>query len=276
MDPYRTSVEGQRARAREAKAVALAEHDRLTRFLLAHLDRELVARIAELRAVLDAEPPEDDATIDLWLAYEGHARALSEAVARAIAASVELRGELAGPQDAPEDLKVPPIRYGGRPVGERELARALPPDAVDVSLTTSANRVDGTFVWSGHPMRIAAVVDEALDFYVGTGVPLGGPKLDVAPSGLIHSNPTGDEAFDSTYAVRGSDQAIATWLDVPVRKALLAIARVDPAWLAIDGGAAILRYSFGIEDPKPLRQAVKALAMLREREIEIPLLVRKR
>ena len=229
VDPYRTSVEGQRVRAEEAKKQALREHDRLTRFLLAHLDRDLVERMAELRETLDGESPGDDATIDFWIDYEGRARALSEAVGRAIAAASELRGELGSPRDAPDDLHVGSILYGGRPVDEREVARALPPDATDVELATSESRVDGTFRWSGHPMRLTAVTDEALTFVVGTGVPVGGPKLEVGPSGLFHSNATGDEAFDSMYAVRGSDEAIATWLGPAVRKALLAIARVDPA-----------------------------------------------
>lgn len=268
-------MEGQRARAEEAKKEALAEHDRLTRFLLAHLDRELVERMTELRAMLDGEPP-DDAAMEFWIAHEGHARSLVEAVSRAIAAATDLRGELTSPRDAPEDLQVPAIGYGGRAIGERELERALPPDASALELTTSAGRVDGTFQWSGHPMRIVAVFDEALTFVVGTGVPAGGPKLEVGPSGLFHSNTTGDEPFDSTYAVRGSDEAIATWLGPPVRKALLAIARVDPARLVIERGEAIIRYSFGIEDAKPLRQAIKVLAFLRESEVKLPLLVRKR
>ena len=64
-----------------------------------------------------------------------------------------------------------------------------------------------------------------------------------------------------------TDVAIATWLTPPVRKALLAIARVDPAHLEIDRGVAWIAYSFGIEDKTPLRQAARVLALLREAEV---------
>jgi hypothetical protein len=92
----------------------------------------------------------------------------------------------------------------------------------------------------------------------------------------VHTFTTGDAPFDDRYSSRGTDAAVTTWLTPPVRKLLLAIAHVDPAHLEIAKGAAILRYSFGIEDPRPLRQAIKLLSLLADTDVKIPQLVRKR
>lgn len=275
MDPYRTSLEGQRVRAEQAKSDALAEHDRLTTFLLQHLDPNLVARMNELRTTLDGDEVDADATLDFWIAYEGYGRALSEAVATAIATASDLRGELATPGDDPPRL--PPPEWGGASVTVEQLRRALPRDVDDVSLRRTAEWTEGTFAWSGHPMRVAAHgQDDGLVFRVTTAVAPGGPALRVVPGGLFHRSSTGDEEFDGRYTSRATDAAITTWLTPAVRKALLAIARVDPAHLDIERGSAVVRYSFGIEDPKPLRQCVKLLALLREAEVRVPTLVRGR
>ncbi len=276
VDPYRTSLEGQRLRAIAEKREALAEHDRLTRYLLEHLDAALVRRMTNLRTTLEGELDDDEATLDFWIAYEAQARSLSEAVATAIDAARELRHELATPGDeAPEFAPV-----GGYFPGDldpAELRAALPPEASDVVVRTHAWGTTATFSLARHPIQLfTGVSQHGRGFRLTTSVAPGGPPLHVVPAGIFHRHATGDEAFDSSYSLRATDASIAMWLTPPVRKALLTIARVDPAYLEIERGIAWISYAFGIEDRTPLRQAAKVLVMLREAEVKIPVLVRKR
>ncbi|CAN5592731.1 hypothetical protein BH09MYX1_BH09MYX1_29130 [soil metagenome] len=278
MDPYRTSVEGQRARAEQAKEEALAEYGRLTHFLLDHLAADLVARMDECRDTLDGDPP-GDATMELWIAYEGHAGALQECVARAIEAAEDLRADLVIAGDPPP-LEPGRFMVGSSAIEKSILKRALPGDLRDLVLRLGDDHTHATFSFLGAPIALDVYVtgDSGQTFVGGVGVARCGPPLNVHPSGIIRRGvlSTGDAAFDAMYSLQGTDSAIATWLTDPVRKGLVAIGQVDPVRLDIQNGGAVMRYSFGIEDPRPLRHLVKVLAALREVQVRIPPLVRKR
>jgi hypothetical protein len=279
VDPYRTSLEGQRLRALAQRREALAEHERLTRFLLEHLDPRLVARMNELRAALEDEPEDEGIAaenMDFLIAFEAQARELSQCVATAIEVAHELRGWLATPAD-----EAPNVEMGDGffpdDLEPAVLRAALPPDATEVQVQTHGTGLVCRFLLARHPIRLATGVSQyGRRFRLCTSVAPGGPPLHVVPAGIFHRHATGDEEFDSSYALRATDAAITTWLTLPVRKALLGIARVDPAYVEIERGSARISYAFGIEDKAPLRHAAKALVLLREAEVKIPALVRKR
>jgi hypothetical protein len=82
---------------------------------------------------------------------------------------------------------------------------------------------------------------------------------------------TGDESFDSTFAVRCSHPEVP--LGEAVRTGMLGLSRFDVPTLRVGASEAILRYEYDPE-PEPLRFALDVLAGLRSSEIALSIVKR--
>jgi hypothetical protein len=89
--------------------------------------------------------------------------------------------------------------------------------------------------------------------------------------GLRARATTGDEGFDGRFVIEGDPFPARSLLGADVRAALLTIAREDVPDLLVEGGVAVISWSFEPSD-RALDAAFFALGRLRTSEVSVNLL----
>jgi hypothetical protein len=291
---YRDAMIGLRARIAEMDSVADERERRFAPDLLVHLPHEMRERLAELR---EACGPHGD-TIDELARAERDRSIYVELLDRALALAPELEVRLREvPTSAPRLKRRgtgAPVFLSQAVIGEALLQVGKVVARVVTRHDPSAEVVnlDGlTFAAElrAHGAPLALLVECFVDperpfeprVQVATSVAEGTPHLHVAPEGWMHAvartmglrahSATGDESFDERFVIEGESFAARSLLGADVRAALLAIGREDVPDLLVEGGAAIISWSFEPSD-RALHAAFFALGRLRTAEVSLHLL----
>jgi hypothetical protein len=291
---YRDAVIGLRARIAEIDAVAEQRERRFAPDLVPRLPHELRERLLALR---EARGPHGDSIEDLARA-EHDRSAYVELLDRAIALAPELEVRLREVPSAAPHLQrrgtgahvfvaEPAIAEAlaeARAVLERVVGRH---DARAEVTPLGARAFASELRAHGAPLAllVECFVDPERPFeprvQVGTSVAEGTPRLHVAPEtwshalartmGLRARAATGDEGFDGRFVIEGDPFAARILLGADVRAALLTIAHEDVPDLRVEGGAAVISWSFEPRD-RALDAAFFALGRLRAAEVNVHLL----
>jgi hypothetical protein len=291
---YRDALIGLRARIADIALVAEARESRFAPDLLPHLPLDMRERLEALR---DAHHAHSDSIEELARAERAGSEYL-ELLDRAIALAPELEVRLRAIPEAAPDLR---RRGRGGPVfiGHAVIAEALA--ATRALLERVVARHDPsaevkalpahtfTAELRAHAAPIALLVECFVNperpfepvVQVATGVPEGTPRLHVAPETWTHAfarmmglrarAATGDEGFDGRFVIEGDPFPARVLLGADVRAALLTIAREDVPDLLVDGGEAIISWSFEPSE-RALDAAFFALGRLRRAEVSVHLL----